>query len=98
MSEEDKQLCEKNITIGELTKTVNILKKDKSPGDDGLIAEFYQKYWDLIKQEFSQVIHEIENSTTLCKSQNRGVISLIYKQGERELIKKWRPITFLNID
>ena len=28
----------------------------------------------------------------------KGVITLIYKHGDRDLLKNWRPITLLNCD
>lgn len=30
--------------------------------------------------------------------QNKGIMKLLYKKGEREDIKNWRPITLLNTD
>ena len=98
ISDDDKALCESRSTIEELDKVIKILKKDKSPGYDGLTNEFYIKYWHIIRKEFWQVMKEIEITETLCDSQYRGIISLIYKQGDRDDITNWRPITLLNTD
>ena len=92
------QDCERSATADELKKVVKMLKKNKAPGFDGLTAEFYLKYWDDIKNEFLGVVKEIEECCELCHSQYRGIISLIYKKGDREDIKNWRPITLLNVD
>jgi hypothetical protein len=35
---------------------------------------------------------------TLSASQYKGVLTLLHKGGEREDIKKWRPLTLLNCD
>ena len=35
---------------------------------------------------------------TLSPSENRGVLTLLHKGGEREDIKKWRALTLLNCD
>ena len=86
--EEMVELCEKDITKEELEKVIKTLKTNKSPGDDGIIAEFYIKYWPKVQNEFLEVVKEIETLQTLCDSQYRGVISLLYKKGEREDIKK----------
>jgi len=59
---------------------------------------FYQLYWDVIKNKFIQLLNEIFTENTLSESQYRGIISLLYKGGERENIKNWRPLTVLNCD
>jgi len=45
-----------------------------------------------------QCIKEIKNSKDLTEMQKRGAIKIIFKEGERFLIKNYRPITLLNID
>ena len=77
---------------------IRSLKPDKSPGCDGIISEFYQKYSHIIENEFMEVIKEIEVCKTLCDSMYRGIIALLYKNGDRDVILNWRPITLLNID
>ena len=42
-------MCEKHIDIDELDNAVKSLKHNKSPGFDGISAEFYVKYWDVLK-------------------------------------------------
>ena len=74
------------------------MKSNKSPGDDGIIAEFYSKYWYLIKTELTEVIKCILESNYLAPSQNRAILTLLYKKGEREDISNWRPISLLNAD
>jgi hypothetical protein len=80
----------------EIQNYVMALKPHKSPGDDGIIGWFYQLYWDVIKNEFIQLLNEIFTENTLSESQYRGIISLLYKGAERENIKHWRPLTVLN--
>ena len=98
LSVEEKNSCDKQIEEQEVKKVIQSLKIDKSPGEDGLIAEFYKKFWDLIKGEFMQVIREIEEQNTLCDSMYRGIIALLFKCGDRDDILNWRPITLLNLD
>ena len=98
VSDEEKEMCEQNISEEELSKGVKKLKTGKSPGFDGIPSEFYIKYWDQIKDTFIQVVKEIEETEQLCISQYRGVICLLFKQGDRDEIGNWRPITLLNTD
>ena len=44
------------------------------------------------------MVKEIFDKNLLCESQYRGMITLMFKSGEREDIKNWRPITLLNVD
>ncbi len=44
------------------------------------------------------MINEIEQSGQLAPCQNMGVITLLYKAGDRTDLSNWRPITVLNAD
>ena len=80
-------------------KLVKLLKPNKSPGEDGIISEFYQLFWQDIKNEFFEVIEKnFKFEYTLSASQYKGVLTLLHKGGEREDIKNWRPLTLLNCD
>ena len=71
----------------------------KSPGLDGLTAEFYQLCWPLIKNDFMEVINESDEIASLPNSMNMALIRLIFKnRGERCDLKNWRPISLLNVD
>ena len=75
-----------------------VFKQNKSPGEDGIIAEFYILFWDVIKNEFLTLIKEVFRENILSKSQYKGVLTLLHKGGERENIRNWRPLTLLNND
>ena len=98
LCEDDKLYLDSTIELEEIEKAVQEIKPEKSPGEDGIIGEFYKSYWYLIKEHFVEVISEIFSSNQLADSQYKGIITLLYKNGEREDIKNWRPITLLNVD
>jgi uncharacterized protein YeeX (DUF496 family) len=50
---------EKDLTINEIKKIIFSMKQYKSPGLDGIINEFYQIYWDTIKEDLSELLLEI---------------------------------------
>ena len=97
LDDREKTDLEKELNEIEIKNSVMALKPHKSPGEDGIIG-CYQLYWDVIKNEFIQLLSEIFTENTLSESQYRGIISLLYKGGERENIKNWRPLTVLNCD
>ena len=98
LSEDEKSFCEKEVTNEEIYKVIKLLKSNKSPGDDGIIAEFYQTYWYLIQDELTLVIKYTLENDSLIKSQYNAIITLLYKKGNREEITNWRPISLLSND
>ena len=48
LSDDAKAACEGKVTLEECTDAVNKLKMNKSPGIDGLTAEFYAAFWDTV--------------------------------------------------
>ena len=71
---------------------------NKSPGSDGLPVEFYKKFWTVIRSDFMEMVKFVKDLKQLSDSQSLGVIKLIAKTGNLELVENWRPITLLNVD
>lgn len=95
---EEKDFCDKKVTEQEISNAIKLLKTNKSTGYDGIVAEFYKEYWYLIHKDFTKVLKYIFASNALAPSQYNAVLTLLYKKGEREDIKNWRPISLLNVD
>ena len=85
------------ISIQEISDAISALKKDKAPGPDGLPAEFYKSNIDWITKDLFDLYSEAYDRGTLGNSINMGIIKLIPKDGDKSLIKNWRPITLLNV-
>ena len=99
LEENKKVQCDKKLTEEELLATLRKFKKDKSPGLDGLTAEFYLQFWDLLKEKLMQVYNESFKKGLLPESLRKGVIVLIEKKGKNRMdIANWRPITLLGVD
>jgi hypothetical protein len=69
----------------------------KSPGPDGIVIEFYRCFWDLIGEEYLQIILESTRSGRLPIGVTQGMITLLHKGGPRQALTNWRPITLLNL-
>ena len=74
------------------------MKPDKSPGSDRLPAEFYNFCLDEIGEALVEILNFCYNRSLLSESMRLAIISLLYKKGNIELLKNWRPISLLNVD
>ena len=62
LSETEKSKIENEIQKEEIFNAVQSFKLNKSPGEDGIIAELYQTYWYLINEDLLELFnHEFWN-------------------------------------
>lgn len=87
------------FTMEELESVKKKMNRGKSPGSDGITVEFYDMYWNIIKDDLLDVINEIGCVGKMPLSMTQAAIVLIYKnKGSRENLKNWRAISLLNTD
>ena len=98
LSDESKHNLEKDITIDEVKQAIRKMPNGKSPGTDGLPAEFYKLNWDIIGEDLFEILIQGLNDDQLTYSQYLACIILLYKKDIREDIRNWRPISLLNVD
>jgi hypothetical protein len=55
-----------DVSIEEIKNVLKILKPNKSPGEDGIISEFYVTYWEQIKDEFFLLVNDAFDNKELC--------------------------------
>ena len=65
------------IAASELSKAVQQLKTNKSPGPDGITPEFYKFYSEKINGVFSEVVHDIYDKDELSYTQYQAIITLL---------------------
>lgn len=95
----EKDFCDQDILLQEVAGAIKHLKCNKSPGNDGITAEFYQLFSDILSPFLLEVFIESIKNHKLPPSMTQGVISLIPKQNKDLLfIDNWRPISLLNND
>ena len=92
-------ICEQPISYKEINSAIKNLKMNKSPGTDGLTAEFYMFFHKDIKQNLYDCINYSFQNKILSIEQRRGVLKLIPKK-DKDLtnMRSFRPITLLNTD
>ncbi len=99
LSEIDKEFCDAEISETEILASIKQLKNGKSPGSDGLTAEFYKFFWVDIKTLLTDSLKYSLLEGELSVEQKRGIITLIPKKEKNRLfLKNWRPISLLNVD
>lgn len=90
--------CEGLLSSAEVFAALNGMARGKTPGSDGLPAEFYLAFWNTLGSDLVDVLNASFNPGLLSKSQRTAIISLSFKKGDRLLHKNWRPISLLNVD
>ena len=99
LSNEEQILCECPLTQTECFAALEKMESDKTPGTDGLPAEFYKVFWKDISPFLISELNFAFDSGCLSVTPRRGVIKVIPKKdAELHFIKNWRPITLLNTD
>ena len=95
----NKTKLEQHLTSDELLEALKQMKDDKSPGLDGIPKEFYNTFWDTIKNDITYLYNYILfNKKELSNTQKLVIITLIPKKDDLTEIKNWRPISLLNCD
>ncbi|CAH2300847.1 Hypothetical predicted protein [Pelobates cultripes] len=88
------------ITIEEVTESIQQQNKCKSPGPDGLTAEFYQQFCDLLAPHLTEVFNESLAQGLLPPSMRTSALILLSKPNVLDTadVGNWRPISLLNVD
>ena len=99
ISFEQKEILDKNLTRSELFEALRSFKNNKTPGNDGLTAEFYLAFWPLLEKQLVESLQFFHVPGQLSSSQKQALIILLEKKDkDRRFIKNWRPISLINVD
>jgi hypothetical protein len=67
-----------------------------APGPDGLSFLFYQKLWDIVKDDLLKLVKGFQDSKLDLFKLNFATLTLIPKVEDASEMKKFRPISLLN--
>ena len=98
LKEDEKLSLEGKLKDWECRNAILNMKINKSPGSDGLPVEFYITFWDDIKSILMNSLNAAYHKGELSPSQKRGILTLLYKKGDKSELSNWRPISLLNTD
>ena len=99
LTNEEQIEMENDLTMEEIKKVIKLFQRNKTPGDDGFSAEFYEAFLDLLGGNLLDCYNEAFYENQLSISQRRGIISLLQKSDKNlNEITCWHPITLLNVN
>jgi hypothetical protein len=98
LSPEERKDCEAALRLPELDLALSQMQSGKTPGLDGITADFYKQFWHLLGWALVQVFDSSFLAGFLPKSTTTSHIRLAFKKGDRKDLKNWRPISLLNVD
>ena len=73
------KLFEEDLTKKDLCKSLRSMQNDKSSGNSGLTKEFYETFWDELKEIFVNSVREAKEIEHLSTFQRQAIIKLIEK-------------------
>jgi hypothetical protein len=97
VSDTENEILTANFTIDKVKKVVFSMEHNKAPGPDGFPVEFYQVFWEVIKDDLFALFVDFHQNSLSVHSLNFGVITLIPKKDNTIKIQEYRPICLLNV-
>ena len=98
VSAEHVEILKRTPNDEEIDNVVKSLANGKSPGPDGISAEFYKRCLPIIKTELREVFQYWFEKENIPGEIKKGVITLIHKKGDDADLNNYRPITLFNLD
>ena len=97
LTDDQKLSCEGELSAAECFESLKTMVMGRSPGTDGLPAEFYKVFWNDVSTYLLASLNSSFSKGHLSISQRRGLITLIPKKNKpQQFLKNWRPISLLN--
>jgi mannosylglycoprotein endo-beta-mannosidase len=97
LSEEENVPLTANFTEEEVFEAIVQMEHNKSPGPDGFHAEFYQRFWEVIKKDLMAMFGHFQAGVFPLFKLNFGIITLLPKKDNAVQIQQYRPICLLNV-
>jgi hypothetical protein len=72
--------------------------KQRAPGPNGIVWEFYARHWGIIYPELCEVINQMDLQGMVTPKQTHVELICIPKYAEARHIEDFRPTTILNTD
>jgi hypothetical protein len=93
----ENELLTSEFSEEEVKNAIFQMEHNKAPGPDGFPAEFYQVFWEVIKDDLMAVFRDFHRGNLSLNNLNFGIITLLPKNKEARQIQQYRPICLLNV-
>jgi hypothetical protein len=97
VSTEDNEALTTVFSEKEVKEVIFQMKNNKAPNPDGFPAEFYQAFWEVIKEDLMALFKEFHEGNLPLFILNIGIITLLQKPKEATQIRQFRSICLLNV-
>ncbi|MCO5582925.1 hypothetical protein L7F22_036828 [Adiantum nelumboides] len=94
--EEKSHFLGRTFSVYEVETVVKSLKRDKTPGSDGIQAEVLQELMKYAGQDLCDLLNLWRREDAIQPEFNKGLIKLIPKGQDKLEVKSFRPLTMLN--
>ena len=99
LSQEEQDQIGADITLEEVKKVIQDLQGGKSPGDDGLPAEFSKVFSDTLAPKLHRVYKDALEKGSLPDSMQTALKTLIHqKDRDPQKCGNYRPVSLINVD
>jgi hypothetical protein len=95
LNDDDRALLTAPFSIEEIKFVVFSLKHNSAPGPDGIPAEFFQDFWDLIHIDLWNLFKDFYDGVLDIKRLNFGLVTLLPKVDNPTDMRNFRPICLL---
>lgn len=96
VSSEDNSRLESPFSEEEIKKAIFDSYSDGAPGPDGIPFIFYQHFWDLVKHDLMNMFDDFHSGRLDIFRLNFAMLTLVPKEADATVMKKFRPISLLN--
>ena len=86
------------ITSLELEQALKKTKENRSPGIDGISANFYKYCFEIIGVPLTNVLNTCFCTGLVPYDMKISILTLLYKKGDPELMQNYRPLSLQNND
>ena len=85
-----------NILYSEVEEAIRTLKRNKSPGSDGITAEMIQARGDQLVRQIHQLCNKARSENTISEEWNKSILVPISKKGYLSQCVNYRTISLIN--
>ena len=82
ITEADRELLSKPFTLQEMENAIQAMPPGKTPGPDGLPAEFYKCFWPHLHTVMFNMYTEVFSTSLMFTEAMEGILNLIPKKGK----------------